>query len=105
METDHFDSIAEKYDYWKNRNSRYYNKLKRILTQKISSKGNALDFGCGTGDLLANLNLKDGIGYDPSAEMIKICTKKYPNLEWTNHIPSKKFAAVYSVDVIEHVRN
>ena len=105
METDHFDSIAEEYDYWKNRNSRYYNILKRILTRKISSEWFVIDFGCGTGDLLAHLNLKYGVGYDPSSEMIEICKKKYPNLEWTNHISPKKFDAVYSVDVIEHVRS
>ncbi len=105
MTTDYFDVIAEDYDYWKNRNRRYYTILKRILSQKISSKWSVLDFGCGTGDLLAHLSPKDGIGYDPSSEMVELCRHKYPSLQWSNNIPHKKFDAVYSVDVLEHVRN
>ncbi len=105
MKNTFFDSIAKEYDYWKNRNKRYYNKLKVILRNKIPSDSSILDFGCGTGDLLAYLNPVDGIGYDPSPKMIKISQYKYPSLNWSNCIPTRQFDIVYSVDVIEHVND
>lgn len=105
MNNAHFDLIAERYDYWKNKNTRYYNKLKTILKKKITSNFSILDFGCGTGDLLTFLNPENGIGYDSSSEMIKICRLKYPSLTWTTHIPMRQFDFVYSVDVLEHVKD
>jgi ubiquinone/menaquinone biosynthesis C-methylase UbiE len=103
MNKTYFDSIAKEYDWWKSRNKRYYDKLKTILHGRILSSSSVIDFGCGTGDLLAYLNPDDGIGYDPSSEMIRIARSKYPSLNWSDCIPSRQFDVVYSVDVIQAV--
>ncbi len=103
MTETHFDLIAKEYDWWKKRNTRYYNKLKDILRERIPSTFSIIDFGCGTGDLLSHLNPADGVGYDPSSEMIDIARSKYPTLNWSNYIPSRQFDIVYSVDVIQAI--
>jgi len=105
MTNSYFDSVANEYDYWKNKNKWYYNKIKAILASKIPINSSILDFGCGTGDLLAYLNPEDGFGYDPSSKMIRRARSKYPSLNWSDRIPSTRYEIVYSVDVIEHVND
>ncbi len=104
MSVDHFNRIASKYDLWKKRNRFYYESLKAILSGLVREKeATVLDFGCGTGDLLHHLAVEEGVGYDPSSEMITLCKTKYPQYEWSNSIPNRQFDYVFSVDVIEHV--
>jgi ubiquinone/menaquinone biosynthesis C-methylase UbiE len=104
MAITHFDEIARSYDYWKKRNHKYYQQLKSILSIYMKPNKSVLDFGCGTGDLIQHISPKNGVGYDPSSEMIRICKMKYPRGQWTNQLPKEnEFDYVYSADVIEHV--
>lgn len=82
-----------------------YNKLNSILTSEIPNTSNVLDFGCGTGTLLAHLQAGSKVGYDPSKEMIKLAREKYPEISFVNKLPDQKFDFIYSVDVIEHVED
>lgn len=41
-----------------------------------------LELGCGTGDLLAALQPKRGVGIDFSSEMLKIARARYPHIEF-----------------------
>jgi len=107
----HFDEVANNYDYYKKKNSFYYQNLKRLLASLIPEKSDVLEFGCGTGDLLASLKPKRGIGFDISSNMVRIATSKYNknrHLHFVDHLPltfhlSPDF--VFMSDVIEHLEN
>lgn len=121
----HFDKVAKGYDYYKNKNSFYYENLKKLLKSLIPPNKNVFEFGCGTGDLLASLNPKNGIGYDISSEMIEIAKSKHgsqKNLHFFHHSPSTIHHSpstihqspftihhppdyIFMSDVIEHLEN
>lgn len=105
----HFDRVAKDYDYYKKKNSFYYDNLKKLLKSLIPSNKNVLEIGCGTGDLLTSLKPKTGVGYDISSEMIRIAKYKYKsknNLSFTHYplsIIHYSFDFVFMSDVIEHL--
>lgn len=109
----HFDAIAGNYDYYKNRNSFYYDNLKKLLGSLIPQGKIVFEIGCGTGDLLASLSPKVGYGMDISSEMIKNAKMKYvlnKNLHFftnqqlsINNYQLPDF--IFMSDVIEHLEN
>lgn len=117
----HFDKVAGDYDYYKSKNSFYYDNLKKLLKSLIPANKNVLEIGCGTGDLLNHLRPKRGYGYDISSEMISIAKVKYRkarNLTFSTVFPltinrqsfdfiftSKdgKCEYIFMSDVIEHL--
>lgn len=103
----HFNKIAKDYDYYKQKNKFYYDNLKTLLHDLIPKNSNVLEFGCGTGDLIAFLNPTSGVGYDPSVEMIKIARQKQTkqNIKFTTNLPTNKFDCIFLSDVIEHLEN
>lgn len=107
----HFDKISEDYDEYKKKNKFYYDNIKRLLHSIIPSNKKVLEFGCGTGDLIASLNPKKGIGYDISLGMIKVAKGKYKNnknLLFTNNtnlLIHKPFDYIFMTDVVEHLEN
>jgi len=69
-----------------------------------------LEIGCGTGDILATVEPKYGIGADLSPKMIEIAKSKYngfTNLKFhvSGEIPKRKFDFILMIDVIEHLEN
>ena len=112
----HFNKIAKDYDYYKAKNWYYYNNLKKLYRDLIPPKSSVLDVGCGTGDILINLEPRCGLGIDISQEMIKIAQSKYkdkPNVKFLagaikqliDSLPSKNFEYIYMADVIEHLED
>lgn len=102
----HFDLIAVNYDFYKKRNSFYYDNLKKLLVSSISPNNRVLEIGCGTGDLLAHLEPKKGYGMDISPYMIKLAKQKHPKLQFSTKIPKgKTWDYVFMCDVIEHLDN
>jgi ubiquinone/menaquinone biosynthesis C-methylase UbiE len=112
----HFDKIAKDYDYYKAKKWYYYDNLKKIYKNLIPPQKKVLDVGCGTGDLLANLEPSYGLGIDISQEMIKIAQLKHknrPNIKFLvgtigQLISSnffQKFEYIYMADVIEHLED
>ncbi len=75
-----FDEIASDLDWWNRRNKYYYQDIQNLHKFLIPSGTNVLEIGCGTGDLLASLNPKIGVGVDFSQEVITIAEDKYPSL-------------------------
>lgn len=76
----------------------YQLRLEKSLEEKLffASKLNLqeyaciVDYGCGTGVLLAELRELVGIdteliGYDSSPEMISVCKKRYPDISFTSN--------------------
>ncbi|MGE0269145.1 MAG: glycosyltransferase [Candidatus Omnitrophota bacterium] len=104
----HFDKIAPNYDYWKQKNAYYYNTLKAFISQMIPKGSSVLEFGCGTGEILAYMEPSRGVGVDLSEEMLKVARKKFPQYEFI-HSPvedfnlDEKFDYIIMVDIVDHV--
>lgn len=107
----HFDAIAEEYDYWKKKNSYYHENLKALYGSYIPKDERVLEIGCGTGDILARLEPKEGRGVDVSEEMVEIARRKYAaksNLQFERDDifeSTEKFGYpyIFLADVLEHV--
>ncbi len=78
----HFDEIADRRDYWINKNPYYYRTLKDIYTSLIPEGSSVLEIGCGAGQLLAAVCPKRGVGIDLSPKMVEIASRKFPDLEF-----------------------
>lgn len=78
----HWDQIAQKRDAWKGLGGWYHQRLAEIYKFLISPKQSVLEIGCGTGDLLAQLNAARGVGIDFSGETIQRAKAKHPQLEF-----------------------
>jgi ubiquinone/menaquinone biosynthesis C-methylase UbiE len=110
---EHFEEVALKYDWYKKRAWYYYDWLKQILKKHLKNpeEQTILEIGCGTGDVLAYLNPKEGIGIDISENMISLAKEKYET--WQNlsfeagqgetYKTTKRFDAIIMPDVIEHL--
>jgi SAM-dependent methyltransferase len=79
----HFNTIAQQYDHFKNKNWYYYNNLKELYTNLIPEKSIVLEVGCGTGDLISHVNARVAMGIDISPEMIKIASRKHQDIPGT----------------------
>lgn len=104
----HFDKVAGDYDFYKRKNSFYYDNLKRLLKSLIPANSKVLEVGCGTGELLDSLSPVRGYGMDISQEMIKVAVSKYKNknsLQFSTRFPREKFKYIFMSDVIEHLEN
>lgn len=77
-----FDSLAEKRQYWRNRNRYYYDNQEKYFRFLVPEGLSILELGCGTGDLLNALRPKRGVGIDFSSEMVRIARERHPNLEF-----------------------
>jgi ubiquinone/menaquinone biosynthesis C-methylase UbiE len=77
-----FDALAEKRQYWRNRNKYYYSDQERYYRFLVHEGLSILELGCGTGDLLNILRPKRGVGIDFSSEMVRIARDRYPDLEF-----------------------
>ncbi|MBI5458040.1 class I SAM-dependent methyltransferase [Candidatus Kaiserbacteria bacterium] len=108
---DYFDAIAAQYDYWKKKNAYYHENLKLLYGQFIPKGARVLEIGCGTGDILARLEPKEGRGVDVSEEMVEIARRKYAgksNLQFEREdiFESTKmfgYPYIFLADVLEHV--
>lgn len=107
----HFDKIADTYDIGKNKYSFYYSNLKKLLKKLIPENKTVLEIGCGTGDLLASLKPKNGIGTDISREMVSAAMYKYKNntslIFLNQNYPEIKLRPdyIFMSDVIEHLED
>ena len=77
-----FDALADKRQYWKERNRYYYDNQERYFRFLVPERLSILELGCGTGHLLAALKPKRGVGIDFSSEMLRIAEERYPELEF-----------------------
>lgn len=102
----HFDKIAANYDFYTKKRDLHYSTLKKLLRDLIPPGKKVLEIGCGTGDLLAFLDPRNGYGFDISSKMIKIARIKYSklgNLYFSTKWPSGKYDYIFMSDVIEHL--
>ncbi len=110
---EHFEEVALKYDWYKERAWYYYDWLKKVCKTHIplAQHKRILELGCGTGDVLAFLNPKYGLGIDISENMITIAKKKYrshKNLKFMTGAGetlklNEQFDVILMPDIIEHL--
>jgi SAM-dependent methyltransferase len=104
----HFDHVAPEYDRWKAKAHHYYAALKASLREVVPPGSRVLEVGCATGDILASLEPREGIGLDISAEMIALASRKHPGLRFQVHDLmegplDERFDYIVAADVAEHV--
>jgi 2-polyprenyl-3-methyl-5-hydroxy-6-metoxy-1,4-benzoquinol methylase len=104
----HFDDVAPDYDRWKAKAHRYYAALKASLREVVPPGSSVLEVGCATGDILASLDPKEGVGLDISPAMIALAARKHPHLRFQVHDLmqgplDERFDYIVAADVAEHV--
>lgn len=104
----YFDRIAAERDRWKRRNPYYHRYLERLSGELIPPGSSVLEIGCATGDLLAALRPRRGVGVDLSPEMVRIAKAKHPHLEFrvgdAEDLPlDEAFDAVVLSDLVGHL--
>jgi SAM-dependent methyltransferase len=109
----HFDRLAFAYDGFKARQSYYYGNLIKLITQLSGGleKGEVLDLGCGTGQVLKRLKPRQGLGVDLSDGMVKIAGEgagdnlRFLTADIITFIPDRNFDLVICSDVLEHLED
>ena len=109
----HFEKIAPDYDLYKSRASYYYYQLRKLLMELLpdAEKISVLEIGCGTGQLLASLNPRRGLGIDISESMITIATSHWAGRDELSFRVGDaesvsldgNWDAVIMADVLEHL--
>lgn len=79
---EYFDNLAPQRDNWIARNRYYHEQLVHYFTMHIPPDHSVLEIGSGTGQLLAALKPKRGLGIDLSPVMVQTAQKNFPNLEF-----------------------
>lgn len=79
---DHFDLYAERRTGWRKRARYYHSHLEGYLKFLIRPNASILELGCATGDTLAMLEPKRGVGIDISPKMVDVARKRHPDLEF-----------------------
>jgi SAM-dependent methyltransferase len=104
----YFNSVAEERERWRKRGFYYHKQLEKYLQYLIPSNSSVLEIGCGTGNLLAALNPKRGLGVDISPTMVEVARRQFPGLQFEvgdleRLQIEEKFDYVVLVETIGHV--
>lgn len=81
---DFFDAIANQRDSWIRRNKYFYQEDWKYLRFLVPEGSSVLEVGCGTGQLLAALKPRYGVGIDYSTAMLEHARANYPDLKFHN---------------------
>ncbi len=76
------DRIAPERDRWKQRNRTYHQEIKSLCAFVVAPGQNVLELGCSTGDLLASVQPRRGVGIDISPASIALARAKHPSIDW-----------------------
>lgn len=105
----HFDSIADRYDYWKHKNRYYQSQLQSFFGKHVLPGDAVVEFGCGTGDIVASLSARRRLGIDFSSAMVERARAKHPDIEFLAHDVERplasggEFDVVVMADLVDHV--
>ncbi len=77
-----FEKTAEQRDKWKKRNKYYWQDLEKFSNYLVPEHASVLEIGCGTGDLIANLQAHKKVGIDFSDKIISLAKKKHPHISF-----------------------
>jgi len=79
---EHFDRLVSQREGWRRRYRYYYGLVERYFQFLIPPDSSVLEVGCGTGELLAALRPKRGLGIDLSPAMVAAALSRFPHLEF-----------------------
>jgi SAM-dependent methyltransferase len=77
-----FNQYAGVVETWKRRNDGYHRALASLEKFYVPENARVLELGSGTGDLLAAVRPRRGLGIDISGEMVHRAQQKHPDLEF-----------------------
>jgi SAM-dependent methyltransferase len=78
----HFDRLAPDMERWRRKSWYYHAELGRLCRFLIPPGSTVLEVGCGTGDLLAAVEPREGLGIDLSPAMVDQARRRFPHLTW-----------------------
>jgi len=78
----HWDRVSQKKGKPKRPGIFYHQLLQGYYRYLVPPGKRVIEFGCGQGDLLADLKPSFGVGVDFSGEMIRLASKKYPHINF-----------------------
>jgi len=77
-----YDRFAAERDIWRENSAAYYRNIERLVHFVVPRGANVLEIGSGTGDLLASLEPRHGMGIDISRGLVDIARRKHPRLDF-----------------------
>ncbi|HXU71360.1 MAG TPA: glycosyltransferase [Polyangia bacterium] len=77
-----YDRYAAERDRWRTKNGAYYRAIERLVRFVVPAGASVLEIGCGTGDLIAALKPKDGVGVDVSPRLVEEARRKHPLIDF-----------------------
>jgi SAM-dependent methyltransferase len=77
-----FDAFAAEEQRWRRRNRTYHRLLEQTYRFQIPPGAAVLEIGCGSGDLLAALEPRVGVGIDVSPAMVELARSRHPQLRF-----------------------
>jgi SAM-dependent methyltransferase len=80
---DHANAVAPERQQWIAKNRAFYRDDRNYMKFLIPKGVRVLDLGCGTGDLLAELEPSHGVGIDISPAMIEQAKRLHPHLQFS----------------------
>lgn len=106
----YFNKIASQREFWRKKNKYYHSELQHFFKFVIPENKQVLELGCGTGDLLASLKPKHGVGIDIADQMVHIAQKKNPQLTFitadAQNLPiQEKFDHVIMSDLVGNLED
>lgn len=107
---DRFDRLAPSRAAWIRRSGCYYEQQQKFLRFLAPEPSSVLELGCGTGDLLASLDPRRGLGIDISPRMIDIARERHPQLEFRcadleRLECEEKFSVILLADTVGHLQD
>ncbi len=77
---EHWDAVARTLDRRRGLGGYYHARLAEIYRWLTPPGSSVIEFGCGTGDLLAAVAPSVGVGIDFSGEMLRLARERHPDL-------------------------
>jgi SAM-dependent methyltransferase len=107
---EHFDRLAPQMERWRRKSWYYHAELQRFCRFVIPPGASVLELGCGTGELLAAVEPREGVGIDLSPRLIEQARAKYPHLTWLVGDaeavdPGRRFDYVIMSDLVGHLED
>jgi SAM-dependent methyltransferase len=79
---DFFDEFAAEEQRWRRKNAWYHRLIASICRFHIARDASVLEIGSGSGDLLAALEPRRGLGIDVSPRMVELARSRHPALDF-----------------------
>jgi len=98
---EYFERVAPSWEYWQRRNGFYHASMRDLIGGMIPPGSRVLELGSGTGDLLASLNPRRGIGLNLAEGLTERARRKYPEFEFhTMEVDSTSLPPTFDPDYV-----